>query len=113
MSSNHQVHPWHGISAGKNSPSVVTAFIEVVPTDTVKYEIDKVSGYLQIDRPHKYSNAIPTLYGFIPQTYCSEKVAEYARFQSGKKIDKERGFNKFRKFGVGFLLHRSVNKIGA
>ena len=43
MSSNHQVHPWHGISAGKNSPSVVTAFIEVVPTDTVKYEIDKVS----------------------------------------------------------------------
>jgi len=84
----YQVHPWHGISAGKQSPSVVTAFIEVVPSDTVKYEIDKISGYLQIDRPHKYSNVIPTLYGFIPQTYCSEKVAEYARFQSGKDIEK-------------------------
>ena len=84
----HQVHPWHGISTGKQSPAVVTAFIEVVPSDTVKYEIDKVSGYLQIDRPHKYSNVIPTLYGFIPQTYCAEKVAEYARFQSSKDIDK-------------------------
>jgi inorganic pyrophosphatase len=84
----NQVHPWHGISAGKQSPTVVTAFIEVVPSDTVKYEIDKISGYLQIDRPHKYSNTIPTLYGFIPQTYCAEKVAEYARFQSGKEIDK-------------------------
>lgn len=47
----HQVHPWHGISLGKQSPAVVTAFIEVVPSDTVKYEIDKISGYLQIDRP--------------------------------------------------------------
>lgn len=84
----HQVHPWHGIKASKYSPAVITAFIEVVPSDTVKYEIDKVSGYLQIDRPYKYSNAIPTLYGFIPQTYCSKKVAEYARIQSGRKIDK-------------------------
>ena len=83
----HKAHPWHGISAGKNTPTVVTAFIEIVPSDTVKYEIDKISGYLKVDRPQKFSNTIPTLYGFIPQTYCAEKVAEYARFQSGKKVD--------------------------
>jgi inorganic pyrophosphatase len=57
-------------------PEVVTAFIEIVPTDTVKYEVDKDSGYLSIDRPQKYSNVIPALYGFIPQTYSGTQVAE-------------------------------------
>ena len=83
MNMKYKAHPWHGISAGDNAPEVVTAFIEIVPSDTVKYEIDKESGYLKIDRPQKFSNAIPTLYGFIPQTYCDEKVAEYARDRSG------------------------------
>lgn len=68
------------------SPSVITAFIEIVPSDTVKYEIDKESGYLKIDRPQKYSNMIPTLYGFIPRTYCAESVAAYAALKSGKKV---------------------------
>jgi len=82
MNLQHKAHPWHGISAGENAPSVVTAFIEIVPSDTVKYEIDKESGYLKIDRPQKFSNAIPTLYGFIPRTYCDESVAEFARENS-------------------------------
>jgi inorganic pyrophosphatase len=69
-------HPWHGVHIGKDAPSMVTAFIEIVPTDTVKYEIDKASGYLRIDRPQLYSNVCPALYGFIPQTYCAEEVAE-------------------------------------
>lgn len=84
-------HPWHGISPGENLPNVVTAFIEIVPTDTVKYEIDKVSGYLKIDRPQKFSNVVPTLYGFIPQTYCGDKVAEYAALKSGRVITKGDG----------------------
>ncbi len=79
MNKQYKAHPWHGISAGEKSPEVVTAFIEIVPTDTVKYEIDKETGYLKVDRPQKFSNAIPTLYGFIPQTYCAEKVAEFSR----------------------------------
>ncbi|MCK4840824.1 MAG: inorganic pyrophosphatase [Methylococcales bacterium] len=83
MNLQHKAHPWHGISAGEKAPEIVTAFIEIVPSDTVKYEIDKDSGYLKIDRPQKFSNAIPTLYGFIPKTYCGEKVAEYARDKSG------------------------------
>lgn len=68
-------HPWHGLSAGARAPEIVICFIEMVPTDTVKYEIDKETGYLSIDRPQKYSNLVPSLYGFIPRTYCAERVA--------------------------------------
>jgi inorganic pyrophosphatase len=46
-----KAHPWHGVSIGKDAPTVVTAYIEIVLTDTVKYEIDKATGYLKIDRP--------------------------------------------------------------
>ncbi len=85
MSMRHKAHPWHGIEPGDDLPRIVTAFIEIVPSDTIKYEVDKLSGYLKIDRPQKFSNMIPTLYGFIPQTYCAEIVAEYAEMKSGKR----------------------------
>ena len=62
-------HPWHGIGIGEDAPNMVNSYIETVPTDTVKYEIDKESGFLKVDRPQKYSNICPTLYGFIPQTW--------------------------------------------
>ena len=81
---NHKAHPWHGINPGDNLPDEVTTFIEIVPTDTVKYEVDKESGYLSIDRPQKYSNIVPALYGFIPKTYCSRKVAELTNLQLGR-----------------------------
>lgn len=87
----YKAHPWHGIPIGEKAPEVVTAFIEIVPTDTVKYEIDKLTGYLKIDRPQKFSNVIPSLYGFIPQTYCGELVAEYAAQKSGKTVQKGDG----------------------
>ena len=72
----HKSHPWHGISLGENVPDEVRAFIEIVPTDTVKYEVDKASGYLSLDRPQKFSNIVPSLYGFLPRTYCSVRMAE-------------------------------------
>jgi inorganic pyrophosphatase len=87
----HKSHPWHGIPIGADAPNTVTAFIEIVPTDTVKYEIDKESGYLKIDRPQKFSNLIPALYGFIPQTYCGEATAILSREKSGKKVEKGDG----------------------
>lgn len=87
----YKAHPWHGIPIGEKAPEVVTAFIEIVPTDTVKYEIDKLTGYLKIDRPQKFSNVIPSLYGFIPQTYCGELVAECAAHKSGKTVQKGDG----------------------
>lgn len=71
----YKSHPWHGIQIGDQAPGTVSAFIEIIPTDTVKYEIDKASGYLKIDRPQKFSNIVPALYGFIPQTYCKENLA--------------------------------------
>lgn len=67
-------HPWHGLSAGADAPRVVQAFIEITPFDAVKYEVDKESGYLRVDRPQRYSSQVPALYGFVPQTYCAERV---------------------------------------
>jgi inorganic pyrophosphatase len=82
-----KAHPWHGVSPGEHVPEVLQCFIEVVPSDTLKYEIDKVSGYLKIDRPQKYSNICPALYGFVPQTFCGESVASYSSAKSGRQLD--------------------------
>lgn len=79
-----KAHPWHGVSIGDRAPETVTAYIEIVPTDTVKYEIDKASGYLQVNRPQKYSNICPSLYGFIPQTLCADLVAERCIERTGR-----------------------------
>lgn len=84
MGLRYKSHPWHGISIGDNAPEEVTAFIEVVPTDTVKYEIDKISGYLRVDRPQKFSNVVPALYGFIPQTFCGKRVGDYCNEKTGR-----------------------------
>ena len=77
-----QAHPWHGVSPG-DPAGVVQAFIEIVPTDTVKYELDKASGHLTIDRPQRFSSQPPTLYGFIPQTYCGRRVGERCSERTG------------------------------
>jgi inorganic pyrophosphatase len=77
-----KAHPWHGVPIGEQAPDEVTVFIEIVPRDTVKYEVDKDTGYLKIDRPQQYSNVVPANYGFIPQTYCGEGIAELARSNS-------------------------------
>ena len=84
MGLRYKSHPWHGIDLGDDAPNLVTAFIEMVPTDTVKYEVDKVSGYLRIDRPQKYSNVVPALYGFLPQTYCGDEVGKYCSEKTGR-----------------------------
>jgi len=85
MGLRYKSHPWHGVDVGPEAPKVVMSFIEMVPTDTVKYEVDKVTGYLRIDRPQKYSNVVPALYGFIPQTYSGEKVAQLAMDKTNRK----------------------------
>lgn len=77
-------HPWHGIPVGAGAPEVVNAFIEMTPADSVKYEIDKNSGFLKVDRPQKFSNIVPALYGFIPQTYCAENVAGLCQKHTGR-----------------------------
>lgn len=69
-------HPWHGLEVGDDAPRVVNAYIEMTPFDAVKYEVDKTTGYLRVDRPQLTSSMTPTLYGFIPRTYCSVRVHE-------------------------------------
>jgi len=81
-----KAHPWHGIPIGDNAPDEVTVFIEIVPRDTVKYEVDKETGYLKIDRPQQYSNVVPANYGFIPRTFCDKQVADLARAKSDLTI---------------------------
>jgi inorganic pyrophosphatase len=81
----YRLHPWHGLSIGENAPKIVNCYIEMVPSDTVKYELDKNTGLLKVDRPQKYSSLCPTLYGFIPQTYCGEHVAEFCMKKTGKR----------------------------
>ena len=48
----------------------------MLPTDVVKYELDKASGFLMVDRPQRTTSSPPALYGFIPRTYCAEEVAK-------------------------------------
>ncbi len=69
-------HPWHGLDPGKDPPRIVQAYIELTQFDTVKYEVDKETGYLRVDRPQRTSSQPPTLYGFIPRTFCGERVAK-------------------------------------
>jgi len=83
MGLRYKSHPWHGVDIGLEAPGVITCFIEMVPRDTVKYEVDKVTGYLKIDRPGKYSNSVPALYGFIPQTLSGDMVAKLAQEKTG------------------------------
>lgn len=69
-------HPWHGLSPGENPPALVQAFIEITPFDLVKYEVHKPTGYLRIDRPQRTSSTPPALYGFVPRTFCGERVRD-------------------------------------
>jgi len=69
-------HPWHGLQVGPNPPQLVHAYIEITPFDMVKYEVDKNTGYLRVDRPQRTPSHPPTLYGFIPRTYCGDRVGD-------------------------------------
>ena len=68
-------HPWHGLDPGPSPPSLVNVFVEITPFDLVKYEVDKASGYLKVDRAQRTSSLPPSIYGFIPQTYADAGVA--------------------------------------
>jgi inorganic pyrophosphatase len=71
-------HPWHGLSIGPKAPEVVNGYIEITPFDWMKYEVDKETGYLRLDRPQRASSLPPSLYGFIPRTYCGRQIAALA-----------------------------------
>jgi inorganic pyrophosphatase len=84
MSKRFVSHPWHGIEVGEKSPAVINAYIEIIPSDAIKYEIDKATGHIMVDRPQKLSNHMPCLYGFVPKTYCDTQVAAFANEKTGR-----------------------------
>lgn len=102
-------HPWHGLEVGPDVPNVVNAYIEITPFDSVKYETDKETGYLQVDRPQRTTSLPPTLYGFIPRTYCGKRVGELMNDAVGDEdpldicIISERPINR-----ADILLHARV-----
>ncbi len=66
------LHPWHGVNKGENAPDIVTAVIEVPKGSNLKYELDKPSGMLKVDRVLYSAVHYPANYGFIPQSYCED-----------------------------------------
>ncbi len=76
-------HPWHGLEVGPSPPEVLNVFVEITPYDLIKYEVDKASGYLRVDRPQRGSSQPPALYGFVPRTYCGDRVM---RLSPGSKV---------------------------
>ncbi|MBT1706108.1 inorganic diphosphatase [Chryseosolibacter indicus] len=66
-------NPWHGVSFGKEAPEIVNGIIEIPKGSRAKYELDKESGLLKLDRVLYSSVYYPANYGFIPQTYCDDK----------------------------------------
>ncbi len=85
-------HPWHGLAPQVEGAAegIVQAYIEMLPSDTVKYELDKETGFLIVDRPQRTTATPPALYGFIPRTYCAEEVAkrcEHAEEADGDPLD--------------------------
>lgn len=71
----HRPHPWHGLPLAPATPGLFHAYIEITPFDKVKYEVDKLTGYLMVDRPQRTASLPPTLYGFLPRTLCAARVA--------------------------------------
>lgn len=67
------LHPWHGVPTGEHAPRIVNAIIEIPQGSRCKYEIDKPSGLLRLDRVLYSSFYYPVNYGFIPQTYGGDK----------------------------------------
>ena len=66
-------HPWHEVSPGEEIPASVNAIIEIPKGSKAKYEIDKESGLIKLDRVLFSSVMYPANYGFIPRTYCDDK----------------------------------------
>ncbi len=69
----YAANPWHSVPSGKDIPRIVNSIIEIPKGSKGKYELDKASGLLRLDRVLYSSVHYPANYGFIPQTYCDDR----------------------------------------
>jgi inorganic pyrophosphatase len=67
------MNPWHDVKVGDDAPNIVNAIIEIPKKSRAKYELDKETGLLKMDRVLFSSMHYPCNYGFIPSTYCDDK----------------------------------------
>src|SRR6266498_1952162 len=67
------MHPWHDVAIGEHAPALVPVVVEVPKGSKTKYELDKASGLIRVDRVLFSSIHYPANYGFIPQTYCGDR----------------------------------------
>ena len=65
-------HPWHSLSTGENAPEIVNAIIEITRGSKAKYELEKTTGFLKLDRILASDLCYPFHYGYIPQTYYED-----------------------------------------
>ncbi len=69
--------------AGLEIPEILYAYVEITPFSTLKYEVDKATGYLKVDRPQRSNALPPCAYGFVPRTWCKDRVAAIAGTTKG------------------------------
>ena len=83
-------HPWHDVTPGENLPAEFVGVVEIPTGSKVKYELDKETGLLRVDRVLYSAVHYPANYGFIPQTYCGHRVgalSEAAQKGDGDPLD--------------------------
>ncbi len=73
MIEHNGFNPWHNVTIGEETPDIVNGIIEIPKGSRAKYELDKESGMLKLDRVLYSSIYYPANYGFIPRTYCDDK----------------------------------------
>jgi inorganic pyrophosphatase len=67
-----RMHPWHDVGLGPDVPNILSAVIEIPKGSKTKYELDKPSGLIRVDRILFSAVHYPANYGFFPQTYCDD-----------------------------------------
>jgi inorganic pyrophosphatase len=66
------IHPWHDVTPGENMPQEFQVIIEIPSGSSVKYELDKESGLIRLDRILFSAVYYPANYGFVPQTLAED-----------------------------------------
>src|SRR5437879_13756248 len=80
------MHPWHDVGLGQRAPEIVPVVVEVPKGSKTKYELDKKSGLIRVDRILFSSGHYPANYVFIPQTYCDEHDPLYVLVPEQQEI---------------------------
>ncbi|GJM88703.1 hypothetical protein PR202_ga05253 [Eleusine coracana subsp. coracana] len=88
-------HPWHDLEIGPEAPAVFNVVVEITKGSKVKYELDKKTGLIKVDRVLYSSVVYPHNYGFIPRTLCEDNDPMDVLVLMQKNENKEVAVNEF------------------